>query len=121
MAEQDWERPVVAFEMRARDSARMRQFYSELFNWNIAEGPLPNIAQIKPGIGGPVEGVGGVLLQADEPAVLIYVQVLSLVDTLAKVEQMGGLIVLPPFDVPGGPTIAQFRDPEGNLMGLVKQ
>jgi predicted enzyme related to lactoylglutathione lyase len=34
---------------------------------------------------------------------------------------MGGQTVMQPFDVPGGPTIAQFRDPEGNLIGLVKQ
>jgi predicted enzyme related to lactoylglutathione lyase len=27
---------------------------------------------------------------------------------------------MPPMDVPGGPSIAQFKDPEGNLIGLVK-
>jgi predicted enzyme related to lactoylglutathione lyase len=26
-----------------------------------------------------------------------------------------------PFDVPGGPTVAQMADPEGNVLGLVKQ
>ena len=118
---EDWERPVVAFEIRGRDSKRLREFYAELFNWKIAEGPMGNVARIAPGQGGPVEGVGGVLMQADAPVVTVYVQVLSLVDTLAKVAQMGGQTVLPPFDVPGGPTIAQIRDPEGNLIGLVQQ
>ena len=26
-----------------------------------------------------------------------------------------------PMDVPGGPTVAQMADPEGNVIGLVKQ
>jgi predicted enzyme related to lactoylglutathione lyase len=58
---------------------------------------------------------------ADEPRVLVYVQVLSLVDTLAKAESMGGRRVMEPFDIPNGPTIAQMADPEGNVIGLVKQ
>lgn len=121
MPEQDWERPVVAFEIRGRDSQRLRSFYREMFNWNISEGPLPNVASIKPGIGGPIEGVGGVLLQADEPAVMIYIQVANLGAALEKAEQLGGTRVLEPFDVPAGPTIAQIRDPEGNLVGLMQQ
>jgi len=46
---------------------------------------------------------------------------LDLNETLRKAEEMGGRAVLQPFDVPGGPTIAQMADPEGNLVGLVKQ
>lgn len=118
---EDWERPVVAFEIRGRDSQRLREFYAALFNWKIAAGPVPNMASIPPGVGGPVEGVGGVLLQADEPAVMIYVQVANLGETMNKVEQLGGMRVLEPFDVPAGPTIAQIRDPEGNLVGLIQQ
>jgi predicted enzyme related to lactoylglutathione lyase len=53
--------------------------------------------------------------------VSIFVQVLDPVETLRKAEEMGGRAVLQPFDVPGGPTIAQMADPEGNLIGLVKQ
>jgi predicted enzyme related to lactoylglutathione lyase len=121
MPEQDWERPVVAFEIRGRDSGRMREFYRELFNWNIADGPLPNIARVQPGIGGPVEGVGGVLLQSNQPAVLIYVQVRDLKASMAKVEQLGGARVMEPVDIPAGPTIAQVRDPDGNLLGLIQQ
>jgi len=118
---EDWERPVVAFEIRGRDSARLREFYAALFNWKMTEGPLPNIARIEPGVGGPVEGVGGVLLQADEPTVVLYVQVANLGDSLKKAQQLGGTRVLEPLDLPAGPTIAQIRDPEGNLIGLVQQ
>ena len=34
---------------------------------------------------------------------------------------MGGKTVMPPMDIPEGPTMAQFSDPEGNVIGLVQQ
>ena len=48
-------------------------------------------------------------------------QVLDLVETLKKAEALGGAAIAQPMDVPGGPTIAQMADPEGNVIGLVKQ
>ena len=53
--------------------------------------------------------------------VTVYVQVVSLEETLRKAESMGGKTLMPPMDVPGGPTMAQLQDPEGNTIGLVKQ
>jgi predicted enzyme related to lactoylglutathione lyase len=50
-----------------------------------------------------------------------YVQVLDLVETLRKAESLGGAAIAQPVDVPGGPTVAQMADPEGNIIGLVKQ
>ena len=32
----DWARPVVHWEIRARDPQAMRAFYSAMFNWQIA-------------------------------------------------------------------------------------
>ena len=40
---------------------------------------------------------------------------------LDKVESMGGKTVMPPMDIPGGPTLALFADPEGNVVGMVKE
>jgi len=114
-------RPVVHFEIRGKDSKRLVEFYRELFGWSI-EGDNPmGMLQIAPGIGGPPEGIGGLIRAADAPGVSIFVQVLDPVETLRKAEEMGGRAVLQPFDVLGGPTIAQMADPEGNLVGLVKQ
>ena len=71
---------------------------------------------------GPPEGVGGGITSSDAaPMVTIYVQVVSLDETLARAETLGGKTVMPPMDVPGGPTMAQFSDPEGSVIALVKQ
>jgi len=114
-------RPVVGFEIRSKDPKRLADFYRALFGWSV-EGRSPmGILEIAAGIGGPVEGVGGHIRSADAPGVSIFVQVLDLNETLRKAEEMGGRALLQPFDVPGGPTVAQMADPEGNLVGLVKQ
>src|SRR4051812_49512952 len=52
----DWARPVVHWEIEARDPDLIRAFYAQLFGWNIGDGPIMTIA---PGIGGPEDGVGG--------------------------------------------------------------
>lgn len=115
----DWSRPVVAFEIRGHDNKALQDFYRELFNWQINGDE--NIGRSVPGVGPPVEGVGGVFLQGETPGVSIYVQVADLRQSLEKAERLGGKKVLDPFDVPGGPTIARIQDPEGNFIGLVQQ
>jgi predicted enzyme related to lactoylglutathione lyase len=114
-------RPVVAFQIRGKDPPRLAEFYRQLFGWDITEPNSMGILSIPAGIGGPVEGVGGHILAAQTPGVSIFVQVLDLVETLRRAEEMGGRALMQPFDIPGGPTIAQVADPEGNLVGLVKQ
>lgn len=111
-------RPVVAFQIVGKNPAALREFYEQIFGWEMATGPM-GVITIAGGIGGPPE-VGGTIFPG-EPRVVIYVQVLSLVDTLAKAVELGGRRVMEPFDVPNGPTIAQMADPEGNVIGLVKQ
>lgn len=49
-----------------------------------------------------------------------YVQVSDLDAALKKIEGLGGKTVVPPTDVPNMVTFAQFTDPAGNLVGLVK-
>ena len=117
---QDWARPVVFFEIRAKDAKMMRAFYREMFNWEIEENDF--VARIPEGVGPPEKGVGGIILpNAASPGVSIYVQVRDLRTSLERAEQLGGKKTADPFDVPNGPTIAQIADPEGNLVGLIQQ
>ena len=114
-------RPVVHFEIRGKDPQRLAEFYRELFGWSVEDANPMGIMTIPHGIGGPEDGVGGHIRGAEAAGISIFVQVLDPHETLRKAEEMGGRAVLQPFDVPGGPTIAQMADPEGNLVGLVKQ
>jgi predicted enzyme related to lactoylglutathione lyase len=121
MAEQDWARPVVFFEIRGRDRKRLQQFYAELFNWKIDDNEAINYGLIAPGIGGPEPGVGGGLGHSETPGVSIYVQVRDLGETLEKAVRLGGEKTHDPIHIPGRASIAQIRDPEGNLVGLIQQ
>ena len=114
----DWARPVVHFEIEARDPQAQRSFYSELFNWDITDGPIMNIPA---GIGGPEPGPAGHIRGSDRTGVTLYVQVRDLAETLRKAAELGGAVVLERLQVPGGATLAAITDPEGNPVTLVQQ
>jgi predicted enzyme related to lactoylglutathione lyase len=114
----DWARPVVHFEIEARDAQSLRTFYMELFNWDISEGPY---IEIKAGIGGPEPGPGGHIRQSDRSGVTLNIQVRDIDETLEKAKALGGAVVLERLQIPDGATLAAITDPEGNSVTLVQQ
>jgi uncharacterized protein len=114
----DWPRPVVHWEIEARDPERQRAFYRELFNWQVGDGPIMGIPA---GLGGPEPGPAGHIRRGDAPGVRLYVQVRDIRASLARAAELGGTALSEPFDVPDGPTIAPITDPEGNPLVLVQQ
>ena len=113
----DWARPVVHFEIEARDPELIRGFYRDLFHWEIGDGA---IMVITPGIGGPEPGPGGHIRQSSRSGVSLYVQVKDLAESLEAAAVLGGSVISGAFDVPGGPTLAAIADPEGNPVMLVQ-
>ena len=111
--------PVVHFEVIGKDGPALQRFYGELFGWSInADNPMnygivDNGGQgINGGVGPAPEGGPGHLTW--------YVEVEDLQAALDKAKELGGTPAFGPIDVPGGPSIALFNDPEGHLVGLVK-
>jgi predicted enzyme related to lactoylglutathione lyase len=114
--------PVVHFEVIGKDPAALRTFYKQAFDWEIepVPGAAPEYAMARPhgeggidgGVGGGIEGYGG--------HVTFYVAVPNLDAALAKIASLGGSTMMPPEQVPGGPRIALFNDPEGHVVGLVQ-
>jgi uncharacterized protein len=109
--------PVGWFEIHAKDGKKAQDFYASLFGWNVDTNNPMSYGMVQStgdgGIGGGITGPNG-------PMVTIYVNVDDLAATLKKAEGLGGSTVMPPMDVPGGPSIAQFKDPEGNIIGIMK-
>jgi predicted enzyme related to lactoylglutathione lyase len=114
----DWARPVVHWELEARDPQTMKAFYGGMFNWEIGDGP---IMAVEAGVGGPEPGPNGHIRGSGRSGFTLYVQVRDLAESLAKAAELGGEIVLERLDVPGGPTLAAITDPEGNAVTLVQQ
>jgi predicted enzyme related to lactoylglutathione lyase len=117
-----WARPVVFFEIHAKDQELMATFYREMFEWNIAPGNIPGFLSIEHGIGADPAGIGGVIAPAsNRPGVSLVIQVADLKDSLVHAEELGGQVLMQPIDVPQGPTVARIADPEGNTVTLVQQ
>jgi predicted enzyme related to lactoylglutathione lyase len=116
-----WARPVVAFEIQAKDQEKMTAFYAEMFEWNITPGAVPGFQLIERGIGADPEGIGGLMSTSATSRIAVMIQVADLGDSVVHAEELGGRVVLQPFDVPNGPTVARIEDPEGNLLVLIQQ
>jgi len=109
--------PVVHFEILGPDGQALQGFYRSLFDWTIDTDNPSGYGMVTTG-----EGAigGGVSSSADGSSqVSFYVQVDSLQEYLDKAETLGAKTLLPPTEVPGGPVIAMFADPQGNRIGLV--
>jgi predicted enzyme related to lactoylglutathione lyase len=118
--------PVVHFEVVGKDGEKLRGYYAELFDWNIdANNPMEygmvarddnKAAEGDLGIGGGV-GQGP---EGYEGHVTFYVAVPDVEAALQKAESLGGTRVMGPEKIMDMVELGQFKDPEGNLIGVVK-
>ncbi|MBV8151296.1 MAG: VOC family protein [Candidatus Eremiobacteraeota bacterium] len=115
--------PVTHFEVVGKDAKKLQNFYKGAFDWQV-DPVMDFYAMAMPG-----EGINGGIGAAppDVPemagapvGVCWYVEVQNLEKTLAQIEKLGGKTIMPPADVPGGPRIAKFADPEGHVIGLTQ-
>jgi predicted enzyme related to lactoylglutathione lyase len=111
--------PVVHFEIMGTDGDKLRSFYSDLFGWNIGtmEGMDYGIVEAQDGV-----GIGGGIGAdpAHTSSVTVYVAVDDLQSYLDRAVSMGGEVTQPVTEIPDVVTFAQFKDPQGNVIGLVK-
>ena len=115
--------PVVHFEISARDSETIANFYSSLFGWTVdADNPMNyGMAMTKDGDLGIDGGIYKQMSDDDAPGVRIYAQVDDAQAYLDKAEELGGKAVGAAMEVPGaGIMVGMFTDPEGNLFGVVQ-
>ena len=111
--------PVVHFEVVGRDAEALQGFYRDAFGWQMRPSG-PDYAMAYSGVEGSVNGGVGAAPGGGAGHVTFYVEVPDLEATLSRVEGLGGSRVVGPMDVPDGPRIAMFADPEGHVVGLVE-
>jgi uncharacterized protein len=111
--------PVVHFEVTGRDGKKLQDFYSNVFGWKVnADNPMNygivDAADTGGGIGGGISAGDGGTKQ-----VTVYIAVDNPQGYLDKVESKGGKTVMPVTEIPGMVILAQFADPEGNVVGII--
>ncbi|GGL40634.1 VOC family protein [Planomonospora parontospora] len=111
-------KPVAWFDITAKDAAKSRSFYSEIFGWKIDVDPQMNYGMIDTAA---AEGIPGGIGEAGEHSaagIVLYIVVEDAEATLKQVESLGGERETLPYDIPGIGVMAVFRDPDGNRVGL---
>jgi uncharacterized protein len=111
--------PVVHFEVIGSDGAALERFYGELFGWHIQSVPDLKYGTVDTHGG---EGINGGIgtFQEGSNYITFYAAVPDLQATLDKAEKLGGKTLEPPMEIPGVVTLAQFADPQGNRIGIIK-
>ena len=114
-------RPIVHFEIIGKDAVKLQKFYADLFDWEIAPPTGPEMGFYGM-VDGASSGIGGGIGQAPDgqTRVTVYMQVPNLQGTLDRAVSLGGKVTLPPTQIPGGPMIAMFADPDGNVSGVIQ-
>jgi uncharacterized protein len=120
---------VVHFEITVDDTARAKEFYSSIFDWELSEADMGGGATYTTITTVPVDdtmtpkepgsingGFTGRSSEVQHP--VITIQVASIDEALKKIEAGGGSTVTPRTPIPGMGAFAYFTDSEGNTMGL---
>ena len=112
---------IVHFEIPTDDLQRAKTFYGELFGWRIERFPGPMdywmITTTDPEGNKALEG-GMMARQHPEHAITNYIDVPSVEEHSAKVEQLGGKVVVPKTAVPGIGFFAVCLDTEKNTFAI---
>ena len=102
--------PIVFLDIAGPDD-ELQHFYSSLFGWTLdAEGRFDVEVQ------SPLQ----LAIRKDPAEKRFYLGVEDVAAKLQEVEQNGGAVDVPRFEVPGVVILGLFRDPAGNPMGLVE-
>ncbi len=107
---------IVHFEIPADDLQRAKAFYTNLFGWKF-EGVQGMDYMIV-----DTYGLGGGMVKRMQPNQQIFVQigVPSVDEYSAKVEKLGGKIIVPKTAIPGMGYFTICTDTESNVFGIVE-
>src|SRR5919204_4289527 len=114
---------VTWFEIIGKDSAGLQKFYKDVFGWKltppVAEmGNYSMLADQGPDDKGAGGGIGGSM--NDENRVSVYVEVDDPQKYLDRAKKAGAMELMPVTQITPDTTIAMFRDPAGNVNGILK-
>jgi hypothetical protein len=113
-------KPIVHFEVNSRNAKRAQSFYQSLFGWKIDTNNPMNYGLVNTGTKKGIQGGIGQVEANRSPYTTFYIEVDNPQRYLDQATQLGGSVVTPVTKVPNMITFAQFADPDGNVIGLVK-
>jgi predicted enzyme related to lactoylglutathione lyase len=112
--------PVTHFEIHGEEPAKLAEFYSALFGWQLEKVPGIDYWRVQTGSSDGNDFSGGLTYRAVSGARswIHYVNVASLEETVAEVQRLGGAVLRPKTAVPKTAWYAVVADPEGNIFAV---
>lgn len=111
----------VFHELMTNDVDGAGTFYQQISGLVLIPGPYPLLTDGQR----PVAGLAGPRADGSvwpsggpEPHWIAYFSVEDVDATVEKAEKLGGLILLPPTDIPGFGRASVLRDPQGAAFGI---
>ena|SRR5215813_10818376 len=111
--------PVTQWQVITKDPAKHSQFYSTVFGWNIRfDNPL-GYRMVYPETEKEIPGGFWPAPPEAQAFVQLFIEVNDIAETVSKVIENGGSVLIPPQTLPAGEQMAILRDPMGISFGLV--
>jgi predicted enzyme related to lactoylglutathione lyase len=113
---------LVHFEVPVNDPEKMSKFYSQAFGWDFEASPMgegQTYWLITTGPQGKSLAGGMYKKETPDEFVRFYVGDDDLDGAISRFETAGGSLIRR-FEVPGMVTGALLRDPENNVVGIIK-
>ncbi|MFB6436423.1 VOC family protein [Streptomyces sp. NPDC056411] len=106
-------------ELATRDAEAAKHFYTGVFGWTVggAHEDYPQWGVDGADFGG-LSALDEFYPDDIEAHWLPYFAVADVDGTAARAAESGGLLLVPPTDVPDGPRVAVLRDPQGASFGI---
>jgi predicted enzyme related to lactoylglutathione lyase len=113
---------AVWFEIPAADLPRAVRFYETVFGTTLKEEKFgPSTLALFPHAPEQASGclISGEGYTPSQPGTITYLHLAEdLAEPLARIPTAGGAVLVPKTSLPSGGNFAQFRDSEGNRVGL---
>lgn len=117
---------VIHFEIPADDLERAKKFYQEIFGWELTDFPEMDYTIVKTvetdekNMPKEVGAINGGMMKRSSPDEnpIIVIEVPSVDEYLAKIEQKGGKTAMPKEKVGDMGLYARVTDTEGNVIGI---
>jgi predicted enzyme related to lactoylglutathione lyase len=114
---------IMHFEIGADDPKRAIKFYEKVFGWKSQKYEGGNMdywlvmagEKAEPGINGAIQPRTGL-----PQSVINTIMVESIDETINKITENGGKIVVPKMEIPKVGVMVYFQDTEGNIFGAMQ-
>ena len=112
---------MIRVDIPSNDLEESREFYSEVFGWNITDNEETNGKILNwEDPAGNTGGITSFVEPGDGRGVVIYLFSDDIKESFKRINRAGGRSIDFTMEIEGGKaTVGLFNDPQGNMLGLI--